>query len=176
MGKRSNARQRQRDGAQAAKNSVRGELLRVLAHRVDRISPTLPAPALLTAAQLAGEAGVAIEAVRELMRDCIVPDEVRMDRAAGEVVATPAGREKILSALDARMAPPAQSAPAVLKVTRIHGPRRVLAKIEGTERSVLCAMQSTVNLMPGMSLQGASEGEGGLWYYTGRSPRRKGKW
>ena len=63
-----------------------------------------------------------------------------------------------------------------LIVTRLHGPRRVLADRASTGREVVCCLKASANLKAGMRLTGAYEGEGGLWFYIGRLPRGKGRW
>lgn len=160
-----------------AKNSARGALLAVLAAR-----PALPASlALHTPTALALEAGVSSDVVRELMRDCVVPDEVLMDRGRGVVVATEAGRGKILAALAARISPAAPVAAEALRlrVRRLNGAKRAICVRVGDEdaEEVVCLVQSTANLMPDMELEGAEESaQRGLFSYYGRLPRKKGRW
>lgn len=161
----------------AAKNSARGELLALLTvEALRRAFPRRYSPA-----ELALEAGVAVDVVRELMRDCLVPDEVLMDRGRGEVVATAAGRGKILAALAARISPAAPVAAEALRlrVRRLNGLKRAICVRVGDEdaEEVVCLVQSTANLMPDMELEGAEESaQRGLFSYYGRLPRKKGRW
>jgi hypothetical protein len=124
---------------------------------------------------LASDLGLGAEAVRALIRDeCTIGEEAVMDRVLGGVVLLPAGVEKIRSVVAARMAVPVAPLP-VLTVVRVHGAKRLIAEIEGGRR-VLCCVQRAEHFRAGMRIEGAREGEGGLWFYQGRLPRRKGVW
>lgn len=194
MGKRGRSARAAAKALADKNSSARSAFLGVLAARV-AAGGRVPLELLTTPETLALEFGVAVEPITELMRtECLNPEEVRLDRAAGKLVATSAGRAKIRALLDARMAaapapapaaPPAPSpapAPAgpktdTLIITRPHwSQKRVVADRESNGREVICCVQSAANFAAGMKLEGAHEGDGGLWYYTGRLPRRKGHW
>jgi len=175
--------------------AVRGALLGVLAARV-AVRSAVEAFGF-SAEEIAAEIGVPVQLVKDQMAECFMPEEVFLDRKSGRTLATFAGQAKIRLALEAQMAPAAKPAapvkPAVkpaakpaphakprtketLIVTRTWGPKRVLCNREESKLEVVCQLKDSTNLMPGMKLENAEAGEGGIWFYTGRLPRRRGRW
>ena len=142
-----------------------------------------------SAEEIALELGVAVQLVKDQLAECFMPEEAFLDRKTGRTLATFAGRTKICRAFVAQMAPTAQLVkPAVkpapvakpktketLIVTRTWGPKRVLCNREKSNLEVVCQLKDSTNLMPGMKLD-AEAGEGGIWFYYGRLPRRRGRW
>lgn len=166
------------------KKSVRGGFLATLGARV-ACGGRVPVMLTFSAQEIAEEAGVAVEVVKELMRECIVPDEVRIERGSGQLVATFVGHGKIRELLDTRLAaekttPSPAPVPAkgaeTLRVIRVGGVKRLICNRTVSGLEVICCVQKTEHFMPGMELKEATPGAGGMWFYTGRLPRRRGRW
>jgi hypothetical protein len=103
------------------------------------------------------------------------------------VVLTPAGLERLKQRLavhpDSTPPPGEATLPGPpprqqMIVARVPVNLRLLwcrAKGDKTERQTLVRVKDNTNFMPGMEFQAVQAGEN-FWQYTGRLPRRKGRW
>ena len=63
-----------------------------------------------------------------------------------------------------------------LRITRIWAAKRVICNRASNGLEVVCRVQDTANLKPGMTLEAAQVGVDKIWSYYGRLPRRPGRW
>lgn len=185
-------RSRSRKNSALPGGAIPGDLREARAEVVSCLATRCAGPAMATGAaqaralwspsRLADECGVPVRRVLEVLQ--ALRSEPWTVREGNELFVTGPGREKIRTVLDAAMATEraamAQPAPKPdgndLRITRIWGAKRVLADRVDNGLEVICQVQSSERLMPGMVLKGAKRGKYGVYSYYGRLPRRKGRW
>jgi hypothetical protein len=167
-------------------SEARARVLACLASRAGDVPTAQESPVVRywTADVVAEDMGVATRRVGEIMGT--LERGVHVVEIGERLVATESGREKIRTMLDAAMAGERRAAaPTIrkarpagidLRVTRKWCEKRVLCVRVDNGLEVICRVQSSVFLLPGMVIPGAVRGQDGVFSFYGRLPRRKGRW
>lgn len=154
--------------------------------------PSPAAPERFWPARVAESLGITVKRLAVFRKkNLVTPEHFVMEGNAPLLTAAGVARVKELLAAEATP-PPAAIEPATAKETIPAGPPRrakmVVQRVPPNKRLLLCArtddpkkaqvlvrISTNENFMPGMTFE-AVEGWNNLWQYTGRLPRRKGRY
>lgn len=136
--------------------------------------------------RVADSLGIARKLIVQMRKKHLTPS-VDFSRDGNNVVLTPAGLEKLMGLFNkepasvpsvAEQVPAGPPPRAQMIVVRVPANVHLLwccLKADQAHRQQIVRVKENTNFMPGMEFE-AIEAQKNLWQYTGRPPRRKGRW
>lgn len=139
--------------------------------------------------RVADSLGVARKLIVKVRKEHLTPT-LHYSRDGKNVVLTPAGLEKLMGLLNQPAAPEPVAEPIAEQVPAGPPPRELMIvirvplnvhllwcclKSDAAHRQQIVRVKDNTNFMPGMELE-VIAAQKNLWQYTGRAPRRKGRW